>query len=525
MKKKHIGLVIFLLIVLSCLAFGRIAGNNFINYDDNKYITENNYLQHGINKESVKWAFTTTYFSYWHPLTWLSHILDWSIFGANPSGHHLVSLLLHIFAVIFLFLFLNKTTDDVWLSAFAAAFFAIHPLRVESVAWASERKDVLSMCFAMACLYSYAFYAKLPKLSRYLLCLVLFSLALMSKPTMVTLPFVLMLLDYWPLKRWPTERRNNLAGKLILEKFPFICLSIAVCVITFWAQNKDEQIASIEHLPFFNRVANSLTSYTFYLGKTFWPDNLAVFYPYDLSLSLWKIIFSGTILTVTTIVVFYCIRKLPFLFVGWLIYLGTLIPVIGFVQSGAQSMADRYTYLPSIGIIFMLAGGISYLIKNANINEKIILPAAIAVITVMAILTWRQCGYWQNSLNLFSHALRVTQNNYLAHNSRGIAYGEISQYQQAIDDFNKAIFLKPDYFKAYNNRGFAYTKLGQYQNAVHDYNEAIRLKPDYATAYENRGFVYLIQGNNMSGCSDLQKACSLGICTTLEVAKFKGYCN
>ena len=231
MKKKNTYLIVLFLILISCVAFGRIAGNNFINYDDNKYITENNYIQYGINKESVKWAFTTTYFSYWHPLTWLSHMLDWSIFGAQPSGHHLVSLLLHIFAVVFLFLFLNKTTNNIWPSAFAAAFFAIHPLRVESVVWASERKDVLSMFFAMACLYSYAFYAELPKLSRYLLCLVLFSLALMSKPIMVTLPFVLMLLDYWPLKRWPTERRNNLAGKLILEKFPFILLVIHVYIL------------------------------------------------------------------------------------------------------------------------------------------------------------------------------------------------------------------------------------------------------------------------------------------------------
>jgi tetratricopeptide (TPR) repeat protein len=525
MNKKYTCPIVIFLIVVSSLAFGRIAGNNFINYDDNKYITENNYIQHGINKESVRWAFTTTYFSYWHPFTWLSHMLDWSIFGANPSGHHLVSLLLHIGAVVFLFLFLNKTTNNIWLSAFASAFFAIHPLRVESVAWASERKDVLSMFFATACLYSYAFYAELPKLSRYLLCFLLFSLALMSKPIMVTLPFVMMLLDYWPLKRWPTERRNNLACKLILEKFPFICLSIAVCVITFWAQNKDEQLASIEHLPFFNRVGNSLISYTFYLGKTFWPDDLAVFYPYDLSLSLWKIFISGTILAVTTIVVFYYIRKLPFLFVGWLMYLGTLIPVIGFVQSGAQSMADRYTYLPSVGITFILAWGISSLIKNEDARKKILFPAAIAVITIMSIIAWRQCGHWKNSIEIFSHALRVTQNNYLAHNSRGIAYGEAGQYQKAIDDFNKAIYWKPDYFKAYNNRGFTYTILGQYQNAVNDYNEAIILKSDYAKAYENRGFVHLIQGNNVSGCSDLQKACALGVCAKLEAVKFKGYCN
>ncbi|MBN1364328.1 MAG: tetratricopeptide repeat protein [Syntrophaceae bacterium] len=525
MKKKYTCLVIILLIVLACLALGRIAGNNFINYDDNKYITENNFIQYGINKESVKWAFTTTYFSYWHPLTWISHMLDWSIFGANPSGHHIAGLLLHISAVVFLFLFLNKATGDIWSSAFATAFFAIHPLRVESVAWASDRKDVLSMFFAMTCFYTYAFYAKSPKLTRYLLCLILFSLALMSKPTMVTLPFVLMLLDYWPLKRWLAEGRNNLAGKLIWEKIPFICLSIAVCFITFWAQNKDEQLASIEYLSLFNRVGNSLVSYTLYLGKTFWPANLAVFYPFNLSLSLWKIFISGIFLTVITIFVFYYIRKMPFLFVGWLTYLGTLIPVIGFIQSGGQSMADRYTYLPSIGVTFILAWGIPSLLKTENIRKKILLPATIAIITVMAFLTWQQCGYWRDSLNLFSHALRVTQNNYLAHNSRGIAYGELSQYQKAIDDFNKAIGLKPDYFKAYNNRGFAYFKLGHNKNAIRDYNEAILLKPDYAKAYNNRGYIYLIQGNSIGGCKDAQKACALGVCETIKEAKLKGYCK
>jgi protein O-mannosyl-transferase len=531
MKKKNTYLIVLFLIFISCVAFGRIAGNDFINFDDTAYVSKNIHIQSGFNPDSIKWAITTTYFSYWHPLTWLSHMLDWSLFGASASGHHLVSLLLHIGAVIFLFLFLNKTTNNIWPSAFAAAFFAIHPLRVESVAWASERKDVLSMFFGMACLYAYAFYAQLPKLSKYLLCLILFALALMSKPMMVTLPFVMLLLDYWPLERWkktlsaPVESRSKFAGKLIREKIPFICLTIIVCILTFWAQNRDEQMASIEHLPLFNRVANAIIAYTFYLGKTFWPDNLAVFYPYDLSLSLWKFLISGIFLIAITLAAFYYIRKFPFLFVGWLLYLGTLVPVIGFVQVGNQAIADRYTYLPSIGIVFILAWGIPSLLKNENIRKKILPPAAIAIIIVIAFLTWRQCGYWKNSIEIFSHALSVTKNNYLAHNSRGIAYGEFGQYQQAIDDFNKAIDFKPDYFKAYNNRGFAYAKLGQYQNAINDYNEAIRLKPDYAKAYNSRGYVYLIQGDIISGCSDAQKACAMEVCAALEAAKFRGYCN
>ncbi len=288
MKKKYTYLIVIFLIVASCAAFGRIAGNDFINYDDNIYITENNHIKSGINSESIKWAFTAVVVSNWHPLTLLSHMLDWNLFGANASGHHLVSLLLHIGAVIFLFLFLNKTTNNIWPSAFAAAFFALHPLRVESVAWAAERKDVLSMFFGMASIYAYAFYAENSKLSKYFLCLILFALALMSKPMMVTLPFVLMLLDYWPLKRWqkalaaPVESRFKLAGKLIWEKIPFIFLTIVFSIVTFWAQNKGGAVVPMEYLPFLKRIANAIVSYVAYLEKIFWPVNLAVFYPYEL---------------------------------------------------------------------------------------------------------------------------------------------------------------------------------------------------------------------------------------------------
>ena len=530
MNKKYTYLIVIFLIVVSCAAFGRITGNDFINFDDSKYITENNYIKSGINPESIKWALTSSYFSYWHPLTWLSHMLDWSLFGANASGHHLVSLLLHIGAVIFLFLFLNKTTNNLWPAAFAAAFFALHPLRVESVAWASERKDVLSMFFGMACLYAYAFYAESSKLPKYLLCLILFILALMSKPTMVTLPFVLILLDYWPLKRWPkalNEPGSRLYSsvELIWEKFPFFCLTIGASILAFRAQNKDEQIPSIEHLPLIERVGNAIISYAAYLEKTFWPVNLAAFYPYNLSPALWKILISGVILTAVTIAVFYYIKKMPYLFAGWFMYLGTLIPVIGLVQVGAQSMADRYTYLPSIGIAIMIAWSIPSLFQREDIRKKILFPTAIAVLAVLAFLTWQQCGYWKNSINLWNHALKVTKDNYLAHNSRGIAYGESGEYQRAIDDFNKAIDLKTDYFKAFNNRGFAYAKLGQYQRAIKDYGEAIRLKPDYTKAYTNRAIVYLNQGNNISGCNDARKACVLKFCATLEEAKIKGYCN
>jgi tetratricopeptide (TPR) repeat protein len=273
------------------------------------------------------------------------------------------------------------------------------------------------------------------------------------------------------------------------------------------------------------RVGNAIISYAAYLEKTFWPVNLAAFYPYNLSPALWKILISGFILIAITIAVFYYIKKMPYLFTGWFTYLGTLIPVIGLVQVGAQSMADRYTYLPSIGIAIMIAWSIPSLFQREDIRKKILFPTAIAVFAVLAFLTWQQCGYWKNSINLWNHALKVTKDNYLAHNSRGIAYGESGEYQRAIDDFNKAIDLKTDYFKAFNNRGFAYNKLGQYQRAINDYDKAIRLKPDYTKAYTNRAIVYLNQGNNISGCNDARKACALGFCATLEAAIVKGSCN
>ncbi|MFH1079365.1 MAG: tetratricopeptide repeat protein [Pseudomonadota bacterium] len=596
MKKKYIYLIIIFLIVVSCTAFGRIAGNDFIDFDDNAYITDNNHIKSGVDTKSILWAFTTTYSSNWHPLTWLSHILDWSLFGENASGHHLVSLLLHIGAVIFLFLFFNKTTNNIWPAAFAAALFALHPLRVESVAWVAERKDVLSMFFGMASIYAYAFYAENYKRSRYFMCFGLFAMSLMSKPLLVTLPFVLLLLDYWPLGRWTKDispNRNNSTGRLIGEKIPFIVLTIASSIVTFWAQNNAGAVSSVEVLPFSVRIANAMISYVAYLGKTFWPVNLSVFYPYASSIPLWKAIISCMILIAMTAAVSCYIRKLPFLFVGWFWYLGTLVPMIGLVQVGMQAMADRYTYLPSIGIAIMLAWGAKLLFKCEDMRKKILFPAGIAALAILAVFTWQQCGYWRNGIEIWNHALHITKNNALAHKARGANYDKLGQHQLAINDYNEAIRLKPDYADAYYNRGVAYAALGQHQlaindyheairlkpdyaiahynrgvaydrlgrhqlaindyheairlkpdnaiayynrgvaydnlrqeqRAIQDYREAIRLKPDYADAYNNRGIDYLYQGNNKLGCSDAHKACALGNCKLLEMAKGKGDCR
>lgn len=542
MNKKYICLVIILLTVTSIVAFGRIAGNDFINYDDNQYIIDNDQIQYGINLKSIKWAFSAVAVSNWHPLTWISHMIDWNLFGANASGHHIVSLIFHIGAVILLFLFLYKTTKSIWPAAFASAFFALHPLRVESVAWAAERKDVLSMFFGMATLYAYSFYTETKKLSHYFVCLMLFSCALMSKPMFVTLPFLLMILDYWPLYRLQptTDQASNVilkrAGRLALEKIPFFCLTIASSVITFWAQSKGNTVASMEHLNVYQRFSSAIVAYAVYLKKIFLPVDLALFYPYEWSLPFWQISFSAIIIVAITVLVLYYIKRLPFMFVGWFWYVVTLVPVIGLVQIGAQSMADRYSYLPSIGIAIMLTWGIKLLFQLINIQKKFIFFIATIVLCVLVVSTWMQCGYWRNSMSLFDHSLRVTKYNYLAYNNLGVALYAEGMFKEAIDNYNKAIIKNLNYANAYNNRGYAYAKLYnnrgnayvklyQYKQALEDYGMAIRIKPDYAEAYNNYGSVYLLQDEKNLGCYYARKACAMGVCKALEKARSKGSCR
>ena len=565
MQKKYTYLIIVLLIISSCVAFGRIAYNGFINYDDSDYITENIHIQSGINAQSLKWAITAVVIGHWHPLTFVSHMLDWSLFGANASGHHLVSLFLHICTATILFLFLNKTTHNIWPSAFAAAFFALHPLRVESVAWAAERKDVLSVFFGMLCIYAYAFYSDKTKFPGYMLCLILFALALMSKPMLVTLPFLLMLLDYWPLQRWqkvfsePVQYRISSASGLLWEKIPFFCLAIISSTITFFVQKKGGAVTSSDVLQFPTRLSNAVLSYATYLWKMLWPHNLSVFYPYELFMPLWKVLIAAFIMIAITVIVLYSIKELPFLFVGWLWYVGALLPVIGLIQSGEQAMADRYTYLPSIGISIIVAWGISHLIKNMNISKTILFTAAIFYLAFLLFLTWMQCGYWKNSIDLFSQSLQVTNNNYKAHThigvallaagkyeeaiahfnianrmsgnskayiyiNRGNAYKRLGQYQLALEDHNSAIRLKPDFAITYLSRGAIYDQLNQYEFALKDYNDAIYFNPNYTDAYAYRAILYLNHGQKGRGCNDAQKACELGKCEILELAKSKKYC-
>ncbi|HOU52196.1 MAG TPA: tetratricopeptide repeat protein, partial [Smithella sp.] len=515
MKKKYNYHIIIFLIVTSVIAFSPVAANEFINFDDNGYITENVRVQQGITLQNVQWALTTTYFSYWHPLTWLSHMLDWHLFGANASGHHLMSLFLHIGSVIFLFLFLYKTTNHIWPAAFAAALFSLHPLRVESVAWASERKDVLNIFFTVLCFYAYAFYADEKKVSRYVLCMLFFVLAVMSKPMAVTLPFVLLLLDYWPLNRWGNPYHENTKNgfssviKLIGEKIPFFCLSLAASAGAIWAQSKEGTVASLDNVPFIIRTSNAIVAYVSYLGKLLWPVNLAVFYPYEYVLPPWKILFSAAVILVITLIVMYYIRKKPFLFVGWYIYLGTLVPVIGLVQVGSQAMADRYTYVPSLGITFVLAWGIPSIIENQKLRKRFLAPVAVIFLSLLMLLTWQQCHYWKNSVTVFIHAISVTKNNALAHNQLGLAFYEQGRDREALYHFDKTILLQPAQDSAYNNRGAIYLKYGRTEQALQDFNKTLAVNPHYVKAYNNRANLYIQERQYRLAMEDLNEAIRL----------------
>jgi hypothetical protein len=332
----------------------------------------------------------------------------------------------------------------------------------------------------------------------------------MSKPIVVTLPVILILLDYWPLKRlWRLP-----------EKIPFFILSAVVCFITLYAQYKP----FIKDFPLDSRIANAVVSFVTYLGQTFWPQNLAVFYPFADKLPVWQVLVSAMLIIVISIAVVAVAKQLPGILVGWLWYLTILLPVIGIIQVGNHSMADRYMYLPLIGIGIMMAWGIPLLFQDAMMRKYIVLLAGIVFIAILAFLTWQQCGYWKNSIILFSRALQVTNNNYIAYNNRGVDYDELAQYQNAIEDYKEAIRLIPNYKEAYNNRGITYGKLGKYQMAINDFNKVIDLNHNHVKAYYNRGLVYFIEGNKGLGCRDAQKACKLGDCKLLEYAKNKKFC-
>ena len=481
-KQMEISRTVLICVVLAAatlVAFEGVRSNDFVHYDDDKYITSNEYVQKGLSFESIKWAFTTWYQGNWHPLTWTSHLIDSTVLGMEPAGHHLVSVGFHITNVILLFLILKKMTGAIWPSAFVAAVFGLHPLGVESVAWVAERKNVLSNFFAFLTIWAYLWYSQKPGWRRYAVIAVLFAAGLLSKSMLVTLPFVLILLDYWPMGRFGGLKGWRWLWRAIVDKSPLLAMSAAFCVVTYFAQVNAGAATDMVSLPIGLRVSNALISYVRYIGKLFYPTPLAVLYPLDIRGYSWVEIGGCLVLllAVTTVVILER-RRRRFLLTGWLWYLGTLVPVIGLVQVGVQAMADRYMYLPGIGIYIIVA----WLASEASVKLRLpkIVPAITGMVILVALLliTRTQVGYWKNSESLFLHSLGVTTNNYVMHNNYGEVLKHSGRLDEAIDNFRRALAIRPMLIDVHDKLACALQDKGQDAEAAAEFELVLRAKPD-----------------------------------------------
>jgi Tfp pilus assembly protein PilF len=492
-----------ILITAVLLVYWQVGDHEFINYDDNAYITDNAQVQKGLTSKGIIWAFTTSHTGNWHPLTWISHMLDCELYGLNPEGHHLTNVLFHMANAILLFVVLRWMTGAIWRSGLVAALFALHPLHVESVAWVAERKDVLSTFFWMLTMLAYVHYVNRPGGKRYLLVLVTFALGLMAKPMLVTLPFVLLLLDYWPLNRFKPQAvtgsvENQPLGfrssgddkspilKAVMEKTPLFLMSLFSCVVTVMAQQEAGAISTLEIVPFKLRIANGLVSVVAYMGKMIWPQDLAVFYPHPASdLQIWKPVVAGLFLLILSTVALWVAQRCRYVLVGWLWYLGTLVPVIGLVQVGEQAMADRYTYVPLIGLFIVVVWGFADLVKGWRSRRWVVsVSAAVMVLALMA-GSWLQVAHWKNSIKLFKHALDVTTNNYVAHYTLGNALALQGNLTGSVSHYNKALQIHPNFAEAHNNLGNALALQGNLTGAISHYNKALQINPDHAEAHRN----------------------------------------
>ncbi|HEY3760453.1 MAG TPA: tetratricopeptide repeat protein [Verrucomicrobiae bacterium] len=531
---------IFLAVIILAV-YGQTLRYEFVNYDDNVYVYGNPAVTNGLTPKGISTAFRHGELDNWVPLTAVSHMLDCQIYGLNAGGHHLTNVLLHTASVILLFLVLRQMTGALWRSAFVAAVFAVHPLHVESVAWVAERKDVLSGFFFMLTLWAYVRYVCCPvSFPRYLTVLFLFALGLMSKPMLVTLPFVLLLLDYWPLKRFsnggPVPWAKNLTtpAQLVLEKIPLLLLSIASCILTVLAQSQGHAIQSLDTIHFSTRIDNAVVSCVTYIYQSFYPVGLAPYYPYPISgLSIWKIIGAFVMLVAISWAGILGRRKYPYLLTGWLWYLGILVPVVGIVQVGSQALADRYTYLPQIGLCFMLV----WLMADLSAswwNRRLILGSLTSILIIALVLSAHlQVSYWKNSETLWAHTLAVTSNNSFAYNNLGAAlaqrgqmHGATIHYSKAWNDlalantqneqldeaivqFQKALAINPNNSQARYNLGAALAQKGQLDGAIIQLNAALAIDPDDADTHNNLGFILAQKGQTDEAIIQFQRALAI----------------
>jgi hypothetical protein len=554
-RKKKILAIYILLTVVTLAVLGQVLHFDFISFDDPIYVTGNRSIQSPMTLQGLRWAFTNTQAQFWHPLTWVSLMLDYQLYGLSPAGYHLTNLILHLFNTLLLFWLFHRMTNEIWKSAMVAALFAWHPLHVETVAWIAKRKDVLSAFGEILSLCAYVYYTEKPGAKRYGLVLFSFILALMSKPMAVTLPVVMILLDYWPLQRL-TLRKENISWQ-VKEKTLFFILAAVFSFLTVYIRYSLKN-PFVQGISFSQRLANAPVAFVTYLKKTFLPCDLAIFYPLPSEISMIHALAAMLLIVIISALVIATIKKMPFLFVGWSWYAITILPVIGLIQVSERAGSDNYTYLPLIGLTVMFVWGVPFCFTHQTVRKRILFPAATTILALMSTMTWKQCTSWQDSLTVFRHACAVTSNNFLAHNNlatvlseqgkneeavyhfnqvirirpffsegyynRGTAYGELGLYDLAIADLQKAISLNPDFVDAYYNLGTIYARLDQYNLAIKKYNKVISIDPHHLLAYYSRGVAHLLLGRDKEGCRDAYQACVLGNCTLLEINRKKKRC-
>ena len=502
------------IVVLIWIVFGQTLGHDFVNYDDKVYVYGNSLVNAGLSLHALSRAFVDTSTINWHPLTIISHMLDCQFFDLKAGGHHFTNVLLHMIAAVLLFFWLRKITSRFWSSAFVTALFSIHPLRVESVAWIAERKDVLSAVFFFLTLGAYARYVRALSFGHYLTMSILFACGLMSKPMLVTTPVVLLLLDYWPFKRIRGLRSFR---RMTFEKIPLFALSAASSIIAFVLQVQSP--ASVSQLPFVWRLENALVTYVTYIWQIFWPVNLAVFYPHpDDRLALWQVALAGALLIATTWIVFVRRRNQPYLLVGWLWYLIMLLPVIGIVQVGLQGHADRYTYLPHVGLYIALTWLAAEISESLPHRREILATIASAVVIILSASSWKQTTYWRNGETLWTHTLAVTQNNDVALEDLGTLLMERGQLDEALTYFQEALTVRSGseqrHYKSslaliHDSIGNVLARKGYTDEAVANFRQAIEFRPDYSDAHYNLGTVLFKRGNVDGAIAEWRTAVSI----------------
>jgi tetratricopeptide (TPR) repeat protein len=480
------------LVVVNLVVYLPLIHYDFVSFDDPYYVTENPNVAVGLTVHGLRWAFTTGHAANWHPLTWLSHMLDVQLFGLNAGPHHAVSITFHIINTLAVFALLYKLTGTIGRSSFVAGLFAVHPMHVESVAWISERKDVLSTLLGILTVWAYVGYTRKPRTGAYAAVVILFALGLMAKPMLITLPFVLVLLDIWPLQRIAPHR--SAITKSLYEKLPLIGMAAASSVITFMVQLRGGAVSTLDGIPAGIRLENAFVSYLAYIAKMFWPAGLTILYPFPPTIQLWRVAASLGILAALSVFASRQIQHRPYITVGWFWYLGTLLPVIGIVQVGSQSMADRYTYVPLIGLFLIVAWGVSDFASRFGIHRHVLTAASFLTLAACVWVSRQQVTYWHDSMALWSRAIETTTGNYRANTALGSLLQEKGKLDEAAAQYSAALQFKPDFWDAHNRLGVILMDRGNTTEAAAQFQEAIRAKPDFSEAHNNLGNAAARQG-------------------------------